>query len=380
MSNQDSLQAIIDAAPSIENSNFILVSTAAWFIWDWVVSFDLEVHHFWGKKPFIDTLKTVGSCLYFSNRIVGVIIFLLHFYEDLLDRRLCYSVSLRPQKSAASAEACKPIVYVILILGGISGFIVQSVLVLRTYALWDCRKDIFWLLMSLNVLASLAQQGVIITLWRINGLSIPWNPLPAPYTGTLVKFNVKPWNRYVPILAFELVIVLFMVAKFADHGRRGRSHRVIYVLFRDAVSGMVSWSFHIQDSRLSNRDPFVVSSLLSLLIGVFGSGSSRLANITFNVVAAISLICCARLLLNIRDVMTLSDPRDTTKPNPWSLSPSFDEQYGDTHVSRSPTFATSDPNQIEMFDTFFRDSEHGSQQYEARDGVTPMTLEGQLEG
>lgn len=34
------------------------------------------------------------------------------------------------------------------------------------------------------------------------------------------------------------------------------------------------------------------------------------------------------MLLNIRDVMTLSDPRDSTKPNPWSLSPSFDEIYG----------------------------------------------------
>jgi hypothetical protein len=34
------------------------------------------------------------------------------------------------------------------------------------------------------------------------------------------------------------------------------------------------------------------------------------------------------MLLNIRDVMTLSDPFDATKPNPWSLDPSFDVRYG----------------------------------------------------
>jgi len=34
------------------------------------------------------------------------------------------------------------------------------------------------------------------------------------------------------------------------------------------------------------------------------------------------------MLLNIRDVLTLSDPRDPTKPNPWSLDHSFDVRYG----------------------------------------------------
>lgn len=48
----------------------------------------------------------------------------------------------------------------------------------------------------------------------------------------------------------------------------------------------------------------------------------------FDLSSSISLICCARMLLNIRDVLTLSDPRDSTKPNPWSLDPSFDVRYG----------------------------------------------------
>jgi hypothetical protein len=50
--------------------------------------------------------------------------------------------------------------------------------------------------------------------------------------------------------------------------------------------------------------------------------------VTCYIGTSISAICCARMLLNIRDVMTLSDPKDTMKPNPWSLESSFDVRYG----------------------------------------------------
>ncbi|KAF8301416.1 hypothetical protein DL93DRAFT_540540 [Clavulina sp. PMI_390] len=216
-------------------------------------------------------------------------------------------------------------IYTILVLSGISSFIVQTVLVLRTYALWECRNGIFRLLMSLNILGSLAQQGVVATVWHPNVITIPWNPLPAPYTGCMVIFDLPPWQK------------------------RGRSHRVLYVLFRDGFK------------------LFIVASLLSLLMAIIGNGSegsSHLTNITFNLVSAISMICCARLLLNIRDVMTLSDPRDSTKPNPWSLSPSFDEHYGDVEDPRDSTTLSS-ASQIEMFDTFFQISERVSRHPEA---------------
>src|ERR1700733_708976 len=57
-------------------------------------------------------------------------------------------------------------------------------------------------------------------------------------------------------------------------------------------------------------------------------GATSMNTVTFDIASSISLICCARMLLNIRDIMTLSDPRDTTKPNPWSLDASFDVFYG----------------------------------------------------
>ncbi|KAF8301418.1 hypothetical protein DL93DRAFT_2233709 [Clavulina sp. PMI_390] len=325
MSGEAMLKTIIAAAPGIRDSNFIFVSMATWFIWDWIVSIDLEIQHFWGKK---------AGCIFTSP--IGELYAWLHFY-----------IALRVQNTVASSEICKPIIYTILVLTGVGTFIVQTVLVLRTYALWNCHKGIFWFLMSLNILGSLAQQGVVAIIWHGNVMKVAWNPLPAPYTGCVVLYHLPPWQRYVPILAFELGVLFFLVMKFVEYVREGRSHRLLYVLFRDGFIEFIAVS---------------ISSLLSLLIAIIGNGSeqsSHLTSSTFSIVSAVSTVCCARLLLNIRDVMALSDPLDTTKPNPWSLSPSFDERFGDVHDSHA-FVSTAGPSHIDMFDTFFRNSESAS--------------------
>ncbi|KAF8309820.1 hypothetical protein DL93DRAFT_2170117 [Clavulina sp. PMI_390] len=315
MSDGDELQALIALVPTLLKS---------------------QIQHFWGKR------LTVGSYLYFSNRILAVITLLLHF-----------QTSFRPSSADATAEVCKPLIYSILVLSAISNFVMQSVLVLRTYALWDCSKRVLWFLMGLNIVGSLAQQGLVATFWGRNVVSVPSNPLPAPYTSCLVVFNLGTWQRYVPILVFEFAVAVLLVTKFIDYVRQGRSHCVLYVLFRDGFVEFTAVS---------------IVSILSLLIGVSKNGNSQLTHITFDLVSATSMVCCARLLLNIRDVMALSDPLDTTKPNPWSLSPSFDERYGrDPHVFT----VVPDFSQMEMFETFFRSSEQAYSTPERVDATRP---------
>ncbi|KAF8309833.1 hypothetical protein DL93DRAFT_2170130 [Clavulina sp. PMI_390] len=324
MSDQQIIEAIIAIAPGVYNSNLAFLSSAVWFFWDWVISIDAEVQLFWGKK-----LNT-GSLLYFSNRILAVATLLVHF-----------QTSVRPLSLAQSAEMCKPLVFSLLVLNGISGFIVQTVLVLRTYALWDCNKWVFWFLMGLNASATIAQQGLVFNIWGKHNFTVIGNPLPVPYTGCLVSFTKGTWERYIPILVFEFGVVFFLLVKFVDYIRQGRSNRVLYILFRD---GFIEFS------------AVTVCSMLSLLIGIFDyDDSANLDLITFDLVSSISIICCARMLLNIRDVMKLSDPLDTTKPNPWSLDDSFDERYGGSSGSGGHTAGPqSETSQVDMFDTFFR--------------------------
>ncbi|KAF8301414.1 hypothetical protein DL93DRAFT_2090761 [Clavulina sp. PMI_390] len=69
--------------------------------------------------------------------------------------------------------------------------------------------------------------------------------------------------------------------------------------------------------------------------------------------------------------MSLSDPRDTTKPNPWTLTPSFDERFGNVHIPNSTT-SEHEESPIEMFDTFFRNSEQATPRHdETVDVVLP---------
>ncbi|KAF8309835.1 hypothetical protein DL93DRAFT_1697665 [Clavulina sp. PMI_390] len=238
---------------------------------------------------------------------------------------------------------CKPVIFTLLILTGLSASVLQTVLVLRTYALWDRSKWIFWFLMTLNVSASIAQQGLIMNIWGKRGLDIIYNPLPAPYTGCLVDFKLGTWERYVPTLVFELGVVFFLLVKFVAYIFQGRSNRVLYILFRD---GFIEFT------------AVTLFSIFSLLLGIVGPKNSDVVDlITFDLSASISVICCARMLLNIRDVMTLSDPLDTTKPNPWSLDDSFDERYG---IDRHTVIAPPETSRVEMFESFFGNSERAT--------------------
>jgi hypothetical protein len=153
---------------------------------------------------------------------------------------------------------CKPLASLIIILNGLSGFVVQSkrtylpistsapftagcchiasspdvcspaVLVLRTYALWNCNKYVLWFLMSVSIVsipslsiyvtclvdklnnkidcrlqaATLAQEALVAK--AITILGIFYNPLPPPYSGCLLLLKNQTWQRYVPIVIFEI--------------------------------------------------------------------------------------------------------------------------------------------------------------------------------
>ncbi|KAF8309822.1 hypothetical protein DL93DRAFT_2230684 [Clavulina sp. PMI_390] len=311
MSNQEALQALIAAAPSIENAS-----------------------HFDG------------------------------IFRDPAD-------FISPS-AATSSTICKPLIYGVLSIGGIDSFIIQTVLVLRTYALWDCNKKILWFLMGLNVIASLGQEGLAAAIWGRNVVSTPYNPLPRPYTSCFITFHLGTWERYIPIIVFELGMAFLMILKFVSYVRQGRGHRVLYVLFRD---GFIEFTGR---SSLSLKQPDVYfllvnttgSSILGIILGLSNDpyGNGYITHVAYDIMGAISMVCCARMLLNIRDVLSLSDPLDTTKPNPWTLSPSFDQRYGrDPHVFA----AVPEMSQVEMFETFFRSSEQILDHSEQVDEVLP---------
>lgn len=56
--------------------------------------------------------------------------------------------------------------------------------------------------MNLYQGATLSQEAVVGLL--TNSMSAIYNPLPSPYTGCIVELGKWTWQRYVPILIFEI--------------------------------------------------------------------------------------------------------------------------------------------------------------------------------
>ncbi|KAF8321721.1 hypothetical protein DL93DRAFT_1462589 [Clavulina sp. PMI_390] len=290
----------VNEAMLLEISHFSFLATSSWFLWDWVIAIDLEIEHFWGKP-----LNT-GSILYLANRLFGMIGIVLHAIETMV------------LNGATSQEMCKPVIFTFLVISTLNGFVMQTVLVLRTYALWDCNGQIYWSLMGLNVAASLAQQLLNGAIWLPGEFPVYPNPLPGPYGGCASQgmYSKGIWSRYVPILTFELRFIDFIA--------------------------------------------IAVSSILCVMANASKWGKAHDTYlIAFDVTTTVSSICCARLLLNIRDVMSLSDLSDPLGWQPrWTiveagLPPSDNKQHESRMhdpTSRTHTLAEPERSQIEAFD------------------------------
>ncbi|KAF8317456.1 hypothetical protein DL93DRAFT_2226405, partial [Clavulina sp. PMI_390] len=246
------------------------VSTSLWFLWDWVITIDSEVEHFWGKPI------TIGSTLYFANRILGVIGILLHGAAWVLP-------------IGVTGAACKPVIFTYLVISDLSTTVVQTVLALRTYAVWDCNRQVYLVLMGLNIAASLVQQGLNARNLLPGKVTATPNPLPVPYDGCLLVFHTGTWHRFVPIVIFEFTIAVFLSIKFIENIRNGKTNRVLYILFRDGFIEFIT---------------VTVGSILCLLTGAASWGNTHsMSLIILDATTSISAICCARLLLNIKDIM-----------------------------------------------------------------------------
>jgi len=194
------------------------------------------------------------------------------------------------------------------------------VLTLRTYALWERSKLVLWSLHILNFSGFLFQ--IVLAIKEAGRVINVYNPLPAPYNGCFIVFNGWTWERLVPSLIFETIVAILMVLKFVEYARRGNVSRIAYVLFRD---GFVEFA------------AVAITSIFSLSVEIFQRDGGTLLTLSFDLISAVSIVCCSRLLLNIRCVMKLSSPNDRPEPpldKPWSLdSFAFDMLYGITvHV------------------------------------------------
>ncbi|KAF9519546.1 hypothetical protein BS47DRAFT_1155279 [Hydnum rufescens UP504] len=216
-------QALIRNAKNLENGNFVIVAGLVVLVYDWMTTFPSEYEHFWRAR------WNLGTILFFLNRIVPIMTGIFHLQTSIVT--FSGPVQLR---------VCAPLLKLVKCLNIVSISIVEVLLALRTYALYDCSRQVLYPLLML-IAGGLVNQ--LASTWYFHLRPVP-NHLPAPYTGCLL-LGLPPWSWecMIPILVFEFCALALTLWKFFIYVKSGTNAKVPKILYRDGFIGFLAIIF-----------------------------------------------------------------------------------------------------------------------------------------
>ncbi|EIW78538.1 hypothetical protein CONPUDRAFT_167530 [Coniophora puteana RWD-64-598 SS2] len=201
MQQQQEFDALIQTVDVLQATRFCQVAAVVIVIHDYVLNFDNEIRHIWGKRFSLVTV------LYLVNRYVGSIIIIC---DALLFTNTSFSVQV------------SKIFQLIACFGPfISIWSTQLIMQLRLYAMYSNSKRILSFTLTLLLLEMAGTVTVIVIWMRI----ITYNNRPfAPWIDSWHMCATSSPNRsltaiYVPIFAYEMV--MFGLALFAVFHKLG---------------------------------------------------------------------------------------------------------------------------------------------------------------
>ncbi|TFK35850.1 hypothetical protein BDQ12DRAFT_265848 [Crucibulum laeve] len=191
---------------------YLLASMMTLLTYDYLCTLDQEINLVW-SRPF-----SIGSVLFFVNRYTPFIDMIMSLYM--------MSITTTP-------KTCER-VYSIITWFTTTGLIVsESILILRTIALWKRRRSII-ILMSVLALLTIVP-GLIITHLEMKSLEfIPLIPILRIHGCNLRKASSIIVVSFLLVLVLETIIVVLTIIKAYQHLRRSNSSWVMQ-LYRDGI-------------------------------------------------------------------------------------------------------------------------------------------------
>lgn len=268
----EEINELIKNLTNLENANLTAMAILALLVYDWLICFEQERRHFWTAK------WTFGTILYFLNRFIPTASNFIHITTTV--------VSWSPE---VQGRMCAPTLRTLGVFSAISFTIVQVIMSLRTYALYDCNKMLLSGLLFLS-LASFINQMYWLLLPHATDLV---NTLPAPYNGCLlISSSSVPqptWAKFIPLLVFEGVLLALTFYKFLYYLRSGTTALVPKVLFRDGFVGFFA---------------VIAATVFGCIILI--ERPHALLTLGQIVAPIIPVLVASHMLLNLRDVMKIS--------------------------------------------------------------------------
>ncbi|KAJ7235113.1 hypothetical protein B0H12DRAFT_1238888 [Mycena haematopus] len=160
MDSNAELAAAVESANDTFANNCVTAALVAILLYDWLLTLQSEIEYIWMQR------MSFGKVLYFLNRYLVIIdlVILLNSYANPI---IHGSKKLRPGFYLAhdtnDSTSCVPWFHIDSWLGFISTVTIDTIMLIRTWALWHRSKKALVLLLCLEMLCSLAEGGA--TLW-----------------------------------------------------------------------------------------------------------------------------------------------------------------------------------------------------------------------
>jgi len=197
----------------IQIYNYIQVSSIAVLAFDYLLTFSDEVEFVWNGK-----LNPVPF-LFYINRYLPFFDGALHITNQFL--------------FDPSVSTCHTLFHMYGWLTVFGYLIANSIVVLRTYAIWENRRDVGF---SLFTLLFLCIVGMCYCTERflLSFLFIP-SPSRSAFPGCFIAYSGRIlWIAYLPILGFHTVILILTVIKVIQE-RRAKSCSLFRTIYRDVL-------------------------------------------------------------------------------------------------------------------------------------------------
>ncbi|PBK61035.1 hypothetical protein ARMSODRAFT_678587 [Armillaria solidipes] len=178
-------------------------------IYDLILLLPTEINYVWLPRPVHPLL----------------LLFVLNRYLPLIDTAMTINWILREP----SAAQCRLLSFITCPLAALCIFASQVILMIRTYAIWDRHKAVFWCFIGIVIFCFIPEVvGIGLHLRTIQFAG------PFDHPDCLSPSSKMTKLLYIPVLVSETIIALLTLFKGVQHLRRS-SHPFLTELY---VSGM----------------------------------------------------------------------------------------------------------------------------------------------
>ncbi|KAJ7246943.1 hypothetical protein C8J57DRAFT_1359687 [Mycena rebaudengoi] len=224
MNSETELVEAIEVAYQTFANNCATVAFVAILVYDWLLTLGPEVEYIWNQK------MSFGKILYLINRYLVLVdlIILLNSYTNPIIH------GSRAQVSSCSILFCTPWFHIDSWLGFISIVAVDTMMSLRTWAMWHRSKKILIFLVILQVLCNLAEGGA--TLWAsLTLFSIPSPNNIQPCLQGFARPDVL-YALWMGVIVWDLAIMILTLIRAGSTMRlQETTNAIITCVVKDGV-------------------------------------------------------------------------------------------------------------------------------------------------